>query len=1416
MRAGLIQAFTINGIVQVLQVHAENSAVVFYALKATVTLGYPHPPPEMIHICESLLDLVLAVMRAFPAEARIQETGCEVLSILARVEAMQEPIITKGGIALICTALKSFQADTGIQRKGCRAFANLGEFQTSREAIRREGGIELIILGMKYHVSHPEVGEQGCAAIANLALDEANRTHIAQNEGVNAVLAGLRLHQAHPGIQAFGLGALGNLATAEDNCAVILKAGAVDMVMHAMASWTDEPRVQHFACLALSNFAHDDANKVAIGRAGGNKKIISSMQRHADHAGVQEQACGALANLGVNQQNMVEIAQLSGIELVISSLKKFPTEPGVQENGCFALSKFLTMPNESYRQRMKQADAETQVHCTVPLSGHLAPDDSLHREGAWAQQRGSARSALLDPGSIKQALKALMQPSERWRAMLEIGAAQAAGHETDPQMLQISYRKHDQEEVETEIVYEDFSEQQKKATTGLKAWRHSTAMADADFSSKLFEDAAEAGEQPRLLVSLKSVSTLKLLCEHEHARCDKVSNMLAECRSAYYKELRWLREQLYLAYESEEDAAARRNLLTPDDFEVYWFEPEKFLDEDTRDFLIRCVRETNRRLLDENRQLKSTLQDYLASCALEEASLLKRLKLKHAAAQIMVELYNLLRTRAEMKKFKEAACDLIGMAMPPESQPTAATAAGVTEAGSQEDGAAASGSVDAAGDELADLRSQAQRQEAELLELRSKLSGAIDARLEQEKAQRAAEERERAEERAGQLQRRVSELEREKETLAAELRETRELEPELERMKNRMVRSVHKISESLQTLGPGAGEDEARNARRALSTDDLWDWEQDETDSVAGSFRAALSRLDSLVIALPSTVQDVAVEMQQLKQRCDELETNSMAPTADPEEHGRGAAMVRDLATKLDLANEKIRLLQDGCPEQLLKLGQKHGLPEEGLLGEKGLEEVPDFLLPYQLLAKRKVAGIFVLQDAELKRKKRAYLEKAENRTVGKEVFAAFDFLVTAAAAQPQAPQTGSRLPSPSHAPEAETRLAGGHIQLPSQMQRTRVAVGSRLQSPPRQKSLGVPNSPRRVGDLPSRSASPERSPLQQEPSRQPGGAAPRRASATVCPCSDTADFQGYTPGCVQGNAIFSAANVAGFTSPKESSQLQQLQNAPKGAAGAFLMDSPATPHFPPTGAKTDTNFYRARPTSKDTRHITSANDDRSSPADGQAPAGKCSVPTRRCENTAAAERLAALEVIKNSKPSFDVKICCNVLLRRLGEEAKAGAPPGQASAGWTGPPPGTEWAHREWALPAWEARPWGWECLGSRSCKHRFNGRRVLCHLGKCLSAQAAPARRECLARAPCQAKECHQVPGQKECLARAPKATGRCRTPPELCFGQSVARTMALISDNDCLDNRVACPGPSVLAEVALTGPVCTGHGRLTKTTS
>lgn len=50
----------------------QDQGVVFYVLKAIVTLAYPYPPPQMISLCGSLLDIVIAVMKLFPSEARVQ------------------------------------------------------------------------------------------------------------------------------------------------------------------------------------------------------------------------------------------------------------------------------------------------------------------------------------------------------------------------------------------------------------------------------------------------------------------------------------------------------------------------------------------------------------------------------------------------------------------------------------------------------------------------------------------------------------------------------------------------------------------------------------------------------------------------------------------------------------------------------------------------------------------------------------------------------------------------------------------------------------------------------------------------------------------------------------------------------------------------------------------------------------------------------------------------------------------------------------------------------------------------------------------------------------------------------------------------------------------------------------------------
>ena len=42
-------------------------------MKAIVTLAYPYPPQQMLALCGSLLDIVIAIMKLFPAEARIQD-----------------------------------------------------------------------------------------------------------------------------------------------------------------------------------------------------------------------------------------------------------------------------------------------------------------------------------------------------------------------------------------------------------------------------------------------------------------------------------------------------------------------------------------------------------------------------------------------------------------------------------------------------------------------------------------------------------------------------------------------------------------------------------------------------------------------------------------------------------------------------------------------------------------------------------------------------------------------------------------------------------------------------------------------------------------------------------------------------------------------------------------------------------------------------------------------------------------------------------------------------------------------------------------------------------------------------------------------------------------------------------------------
>lgn len=119
----------------------------------------------------------------------------------------------------------------------------------------------------------------------------------------------------------------------------------------------------------------------------------------------------------------------------------------------------------------------------------------------------------------------------------------------------------------------------------------------------VYEDPGEGAKRPRLLVSLQSVLALKALCEREFARQQNLVAMLHQCRCAYFKELLWLREQLLLAARPEQQFVqdAVKN------YEVYWFEPSQYVNEELREFLVECIRHTNRKLIEDNYLLRMQL-----------------------------------------------------------------------------------------------------------------------------------------------------------------------------------------------------------------------------------------------------------------------------------------------------------------------------------------------------------------------------------------------------------------------------------------------------------------------------------------------------------------------------------------------------------------------------------------------------------------------------------------------------------------------------------------------------------------------------------------------------------------------------------------------------------------------------------------
>jgi len=557
--------------------------------------------------------------------------------------------------------------------------------------------------------------------------------------------------------------------------------------------------------------------------------------------------------------------------------------------------------------------------------------------------------------------------SERWQSRVDAVDSEAACNERrvgskpceggasldDPQTLEITYCRGEGAAPHTEYVFEDLEDQQ----------------------------------QPRLLVSLGSVTALKELCEHEHARYDKVVATLTKCRSAYYKELRWLREQLHLAYQTDEQAQIRRASLSLDDFEVYWFEPEHYIDPETKEFLLKCIRETNRQLILENQELRYKLQQQ--SVLLEGdcvPAVLRQLRKGHQVSKILRELRGQLLDNAQITEFEDTVCELVDRAV-------------VSSQGG--------GALTAAVEEERDaLKKKLDESEELVRQLREQLASGIDCKLERE---RANAERERAD----LVQKRAERLEIQHRALQKEIRQS---SVDIGERTLRVQRSLSKLNGALTCLSPAGSAvctpHVSPSRQRALSVEDVTE----------ATFDEALGHLDDVATGFEAVAQEVLMELHELRSRLATLERQreeqqsslsegqaAAERRATEAEAGKAAAIARSKALEAQLEEARTKLGEEQARSAKLRkeLAETHNTIEtmgmklvrfkakidklkaelralQGLCNQELLEsddeddfDLADFMVPYRkraAVASGKARWELLSEDAACARKRREHL----------------------------------------------------------------------------------------------------------------------------------------------------------------------------------------------------------------------------------------------------------------------------------------------------------------------------------------------------------------------------------------------------------------------------------------------------------
>ena len=356
----------------------------------------------------------VVAMRAFAADANLQEFGCRFLNRLF-LETPENAALAENAsvIGAVLAAMQGHPDCREVQLYACSTLAHATErnkvitsldmmtsgtsdgAMTNRGTAVALGAVEL--MAAKLLDADEDLSTAACNVLANLTPFSLEGRLRAQRCGaLGNVLEMMRVSATNDYVQSAGCMALGTIIGS--NCTIAVTAGlgacARTRIVNAMRQFPDDGAIQNNACCALSrlllaspvpeyNAAHADDALACV---------VHALQAHNADPPVQLHACNALEKLVASQPaNKAEAWRLGALPALVQVLETHVLSPKVVDSCLRALSSLVDSPvglqcgAVNVIAWSRAVGAAMSAHSGVPNIQHVGNGALISLNKLWLQ-----------------------------------------------------------------------------------------------------------------------------------------------------------------------------------------------------------------------------------------------------------------------------------------------------------------------------------------------------------------------------------------------------------------------------------------------------------------------------------------------------------------------------------------------------------------------------------------------------------------------------------------------------------------------------------------------------------------------------------------------------------------------------------------------------------------------------------------------------------------------------------------------------------------------------------------------------------------------------------------------------------------------------------------------------------------------